>query len=263
MRKGAMKLNDGAAVKEQYRTAEKLDIRTAIHSRYSTNRQGFGNWIFSHYRIEPGMSVLELGCGTGQMWVGQERLMDTCGRLILSDFSEGMLQKARETLGERGKVGFQQIDIQRIPFEDNTFDVVIANMMLYHVPDIPKGLGEVRRVLKEGGRFYAATYGEKGMMEYLCGLFREYGAEAVGNYLFTLQNGETQLSPFFDKVERFLYEDALEVTDLGDMADYITTLEGMSGLGRLPRETVLAVLAKHSVDGVLRLPKEYGMFAAQ
>lgn len=263
MREGAMELNDSAAVQEQYRTAGKLDIRTAIHSRYSTNRQGFGNWIVSHYRIEPGMSVLELGCGTGQMWVGQERLVETCGRLILSDLSEGMLQKARETLGKQGKIGFQQIDIQKIPFEDNTFDVVIANMMLYHVPDIPKGLGEVRRVLKEGGRFYAATFGENSMMEYLCGLFRKYGGEDRSNHLFTLQNGAAQLSPFFSGVERYVYEDALEVTDLGDMADYIATLKGMSELGRLPRETVLSVLERHRVGGVLHIPKEYGMFAAE
>lgn len=263
MREGTVELNDSAAVKEQYRTAEKLNIRTAIHSRYSTNRQGFGNWIISHYRLEPGMSVLELGCGTGQMWVGQERLMDTCGRLVLSDLSEGMLQKARETLGGAEKIEFRQIDIQRIPFEDNTFDVVIANMMLYHVPDIPKGLGEVRRVLKKGGRFYAATFGENGIMEYLCGLFREYGVEDRSNHLFTLQNGAAQLSPFFSRVERYEYEDALEVTDLGDMADYIATMEGMSALCRLPRETVLSVLEAHTAGGVLHVPKEYGMFAAE
>lgn len=257
-----MELNQAAAVKEQYRTAEKLDIRVSIHSKYSTNHQGFGNWIASHYRIEAGMSVLELGCGTGDMWAGKDELIGKCGKLILSDLSEGMLQKARETLGERSKVEFRQIDIQDIPFADNSFDVVIANMMLYHVPDMARGLGEVRRVLKDGGRFYCATYGEHGIMDCLCRLFRDYGAEDDTNHLFTLQNGKAQLAPFFADVQRYDYEDSLRVTDPEDMADYIGTLTGMSELHRLPRETVLSVLKANMTDGALLVPKEYGMFVS-
>ena len=61
-----------ATVKNQYSTADKLNTRISIHSKYSTNKQGFGNWIASHYRIQEGMSVLELGCGTGDMWTGKQ-----------------------------------------------------------------------------------------------------------------------------------------------------------------------------------------------
>ena len=49
-----------ATVRNQYSTADKLNTRISIHSKYSTNKQGFGNWIASHYRIQEGMSVLEL-----------------------------------------------------------------------------------------------------------------------------------------------------------------------------------------------------------
>ena len=159
-----MAINDQSSVRAQYSTAENLTKRMSIHEKYSVNPQGFGNWIVSQYRIEEGMSVLELGCGTGDMWAGRDVLIARCARLILSDFSEGMLAKARETLREQQKIEFQRIDIQDIPYPDDSFDVVSANMMLYHVPDIPKGLGEVRRVLKNTGTFYAATYGENGMM---------------------------------------------------------------------------------------------------
>lgn len=50
------------------------------------------------------------------------------------------------------------IDIQNIPYEDNSFDLVIANMMLYHVPDLPRALAEVGRVLKPEGKLYTATF---------------------------------------------------------------------------------------------------------
>ena len=57
-------LNDTAIVKQQYATAKNLNTRISIHDKYSTNKMGFGNWIVSNYRVEKGMKVLELGCGT-------------------------------------------------------------------------------------------------------------------------------------------------------------------------------------------------------
>ncbi|MBR5109051.1 MAG: hypothetical protein IK099_02555 [Clostridia bacterium] len=52
-------LSKAAAVKTQYATADRLNTRISIHSKYSTNKQGFGSWIFSHYQIEAGMRVLD------------------------------------------------------------------------------------------------------------------------------------------------------------------------------------------------------------
>ena len=54
----------------QYKNANHLNTRISIHDKYSVNKMGFGNWIFSHYEIAPGAQVLELGCGTGYMWKG-------------------------------------------------------------------------------------------------------------------------------------------------------------------------------------------------
>ena len=74
--------NDKASVKAQYQNSNNLSTRISIHDKYSTNKQGFGNWIYSHYEIEDGMTVLELGCGTGSMWVGKNDLIQKCGKLI-------------------------------------------------------------------------------------------------------------------------------------------------------------------------------------
>ncbi len=84
-------INNQKNVKEQYANAENLNTRISIHQKYSTNKMGFGNWIFSNYKISQGMKVLELGCGTGDMWKGHEDLISRCDSLVLSDFSEGML----------------------------------------------------------------------------------------------------------------------------------------------------------------------------
>ena len=72
------KINDSSVVKQQYATANNLNTRISIHDKYSTNKLGFGNWIFSNYRIDKGAKVLELGCGTGDMWKDKESVICTC-----------------------------------------------------------------------------------------------------------------------------------------------------------------------------------------
>ena len=81
-------INDKEAVKKQYATTESLSTRISIHDKYSTNKMGFGNWIFSNYDIFDGMKVLELGCGTGSMWTGHEDVIRLCRELVMSDYSE-------------------------------------------------------------------------------------------------------------------------------------------------------------------------------
>ena len=253
-------LNNGSAVKTQYASSANLSTRMSIHAKYSTNKQGFGKWIAAHYPISSDMSVLELGCGTGAAWLDQKKIVDASSRIVLTDLSEGMLAKAKDTLKQYSAIEYAVVDIQNIPYADRSFDLIIANMMLYHVPDISGALSEVRRALRKGGAFCCATYGENGMMEYLAGLFREYGVTEKPDHTFTLQNGKRQLQAYFDKVERYDYEDSLEVTDMNDLADYIFSLTGMSSLRDLSRETVIKVLNAASVDGVLKVPKEYGLF---
>lgn len=256
-------IRDEEAVKEQYADSENLDIRIAIHQKYSVNKQGFGNWIFQQYELFEGYKILELGCGNGSMWSGNiKRLPKDC-RLTLSDFSENMLAAAKKNVPAESGIDFKVIDIQNIPFADNSFDIVIANMMLYHVPDLKKALSEVRRVLKPQGKFYCATYGENGIMEYLENMFADIIGNEKRDKVFTLQNGDEILSKYFLSVERRDCEDALEVTDVNDLAYYIYSAGNMSKLGTLPRELIIERLITAKQNGIIRIPKEYGMFMSK
>ncbi|MCR4789124.1 MAG: class I SAM-dependent methyltransferase [Lachnospiraceae bacterium] len=249
-------------VKKQYGTADKLNIRISLHKKYSENKQGFGNWIFSNYQIKDGMSVLELGCGTGEMWLEKGDIIKRCKKLILSDLSEGMLQTAKENLKNHVGIEYRIADIQNIPFSDKEFDVVIANMMLYHVPDLSRGLKEVHRILKDDGTFFCATYGENGMMEHIELLFDDFPISSAYNYNFTMQNGKSILKKFFTEVEKLVYEDALNVTDIDDLIDYIYSLPSFTDVQDFPRQTLYSVFEKNMRDGVLHIPKDYGMFVA-
>lgn len=254
------KINDMSVVKQQYATANNLNTRISIHDKYSTNKMGFGNWIVSNYRMDKGARVLELGCGTGDMWKGRETLIRACSKLILSDFSDGMVATAKERVGDYDNIEYKVMDIQEIPYDEDSFDVVIANMMLYHVPNLEKGLAEVQRVLKNDGIFYCATYGEHGIIEYLSKILSEYGVKDNTNKNFTLQNGQEVLSKTFSKVKKVEYIDSLAVTNIDDMVEYICSLSGMTSLNSVPKQVIKDSLEKNTTDGILNVPKEYGMF---
>jgi ubiquinone/menaquinone biosynthesis C-methylase UbiE len=253
------KMTDAKTVQEQYSSSRNLDIRISIHSKYSTNKQGFGNWIFEHYKFFDGCRILELGCGNGQMWKGKISAIGSSSELILSDISDGMLEGVRAEYQDNDKISVQTIDIMDIPFEDETFDFVIANMMLYHVPDLQKGLSEVRRIMKKSGVFYCATFGVNGIQQFLTKmLYGEPAREQTEG--FVLQNGSRYLSGYFSEINEFIYEDSLEVTDTCDLVDYFFTTIDFGQKQTLGREEVSLKFESLKSNGIIKVPKDYGMF---
>lgn len=253
-------VNEDRIIREQYKTAHHLNTRISIHDKYSVNKMGFGNWIFSHYEMKPNIEILELGCGNGDMWKNKLDALKNHSKLVLTDFSEGMVAAAKAQIGEHPSVSYDVVNIEDIPYETKRFDIVIANMMLYHVPNLGQGLSEVKRVVKDDGIFYCATYGEHGIVPYIAGLLKDYGVSDKTNKGFTLQNGKGILEKYFSEVQRVDYEDFLEVTNVEDIVDYIYSLPSMTEIANVDRNRIRNVLEKHMVDGVLKVPKEYGMF---
>ena len=250
-------MNDAETMKKQYANADSLNVRMALHRKYSVNQQPFGDWISEHYRIRPGMKVLEVGCGTGAMWSEPERWLPENASLILTDFSQGMLEETRRNVPERKNISFLQADIQQLPFEDASFDLVIANMMLYHVPDLHLGLSEAARVLRPDGRFICATSGEGRLTAWLQRVLGEGDAPALP---FSLQNGGAALQKHFAAVERYSREDALEVTDVEDLLAYVLSMASFAFVRHRPHEEIRSLLERERRDGVIRIPKEYGLF---
>lgn len=252
-----LKMNEPTKVKEQYQKSDNLKTRISIHDKYSTNKMGLGNWYFTIFEIQDGMKILELGCGTGAMWVDHKDVVGKCSQAVFSDLSEGMLAEAKKNIGEAPNVEYQVIDIQEIPFEDGYFDVVIANYMLYHVPNIDKAVSEVCRVLKRDGHFYAGTTGENGIMETIAKLL---GLDLVYVNTFSLENGEEQLAPYFSKIEIERYKDSLEVSSIDDLMEYIYSGITFKNACKMSPDEVRNRLLDCMEDGVLRLPKDPGMF---
>lgn len=253
-------VNQPETVQKQYQMTDNLNTRISVHEKYSTNKTGFGNWLFSHYDFFPGNKILELGCGTGDLWKSKLHLLDRSTLLTLTDLSENMVHATKNTLGDQNNISYAVVNIEEIPYNNNCFDQVIANMMLYHVPDLNRGLSEVNRVLKKDGYFYCATYGENGIIPFIADLLKDYGITDTTNKNFTLQNGNRILKNYFSEIRRLDYEDSLAVTDINDILDYICSLSDMTSIAKLGRDTLKTVLEREMVNGILNIPKEYGMF---
>lgn len=254
-------INQLETVKKQYDNSNRLNTRISIHQKYSTNKLGFGNWIYNNYDLSSNICVLELGCGTGEMWKGKIDNLPSNSKLYLTDYSEGMVTKAKELLGKHDNVFYNVVNIENIPYDDLCFDRVIANMMLYHVSNIPKALSEVRRVLKDEGYFYCATYGENRIVDYIADMLNLNIEE--DKKIFTLQNGYEILKPYFKTVKRLDYNDSLDITDLDDLLDYLYSLDGISAITKIDRQLLKVSLQNKMKDGVLHIPKEYGMFVCK
>lgn len=250
-------ITDTQLMKKQYATDENLRVRALLHSKYSICQQPFGNWVMEHYHIQSGMRVLELGCGNGSMWSDPKAFLPADASLLLTDFSAGMLEAAKSNVPAQENITFEQADIQCLPYADDSFDLVIANMMLYHVPDLPKALSEAARVLKPDGRFICATVGEHGVAFWLESVL---GAAESRIYPFSLQNGEALLIPHFEQVEQYVRADGLRITETADLANYVLSMATYSDLKEWPYEQLLTLLERQKKDGVIAIPKEYGVF---
>ncbi|HEX8982336.1 MAG TPA: class I SAM-dependent methyltransferase [Ktedonobacterales bacterium] len=150
----------------QYRDASNLNARASLHARFGANEHPWFRWLFDQFaRLTPNnAAVLEVGAGPGALWRDNLDRTPAGWKVTLTDLSEGMVDEERRAISHPAFT-CTTADVESLPFDDNTVDVVIANHMLYHVPDRPKALSEVRRVLRPGGAFIAATTGEHNMRE--------------------------------------------------------------------------------------------------
>ncbi len=106
-------------------------------------------------RLQPGETVLEVGCGTGSLALVAKRRVGEAGRVAGIDPAPQMIARARSKATRRAlSVDFQVGVIERLPYPDGSFDVVLSSLMMHHLPDDLKreGMAEIARVLKPGGR---------------------------------------------------------------------------------------------------------------
>ena len=249
----------------QYKDASNLDARIALHKRFSTNPYDFHMWVYDVLALSPGEHVLEVGCGPGTLWMRNLHRLPAELSIVLTDLSPGMLAQAESNLAASPQpFNYVVADAQGLPFDSDQFDVVVANHMLYHVPDKARALIEIRRVLHGGGRFYAATNGHAHMHKLGDLLVRfdpSLHLPLMSTLDFTLENGAEIIGRSFDRVVMHRYEGGLVVNEAEPLAAYVSSMTRGRQLdeGKLT-EFVERELAEH---GPIRITQDTGLFEAR
>lgn len=253
---------------EQYKTSANLDIRMRLHNMYSENKIGWFLWLYSQIDVGNAEHILEIGCGNGTLWKHADKKKLLGKTIYLSDISEGMIEDAKELLESEKKDLFQYkvCDMEQLPFEHNSQDIIIANHVLFYAKNINEALKNISEILKENGTFYCSTYG-KGHMREITDLVKEFDSritlsEVILQDQFGIENGEKRLSPYFSKIEFIKYEDALIVTDAEPLMDYILSCHGNQKelLSDKYEEFLWFLREKTKRFGAIHITKEAGVF---
>lgn len=253
------------SLKAQYRNSTNISARIRLHRLFSSNKQGWFPWIYEQCQITEGMKILELGCGNGRLWIENKAKLPADCEIILSDISEGMIRDVRrEQSLQDDRFSFAAFDCHAIPYEDASFDLVIANHVLFYCKDVDRVCSEVGRVLKPGGRFVCGTYGVAHMQE-VSRLVTQFDDRITlsGENLyehFGKENGAQALAPYFAEVDWQQYEDALIVTQAEPLIEYVLSCHGNQNQYILEKYNKFRKYVEGQIRNGYTITKDVGIF---
>ncbi len=248
----------------QYGDGAKLDVRTALHQRFSTATAAFPDFAADLLDWPEAPDVLECGTGTGRFW--DNARAPKSSKLTLTDLSPGMVDAAVERAGSHGfdSVAGRACDVQELPFADSSFDVVVANHMLYHVPDPDRGVAELARVLRPDGVLLAATngYGHMDVIkELVAEVFDDHGDKLYE--VFGMDTGEQRLRRSFASIAWHAYDNDLVIDDPAAVTAYGLSFPPGEFATEAEAAAFDTAVNKRFVDGQLRIRTRTGAFVCR
>jgi SAM-dependent methyltransferase len=212
--------------RSSYADDRHLRSRAAIYAYAETSANP--RWRTSMIPWDGMQIVADVGCGNGfdlRQIVPQGR----CRHAIGLDLSAGMLRSLAD-LRQSGGLSLIQADAQRLPLPDQAVDVAMAMHMLYHVPDIPAAIRELRRITKPGGIVLASTNSSAHLAEIDelldAAVSRQLGrpARAMPALSFTTQTGTAMLSREFSTVTLRTRDVPLSIPDPQPVITYVASI---------------------------------------
>lgn len=254
------------SLKTQYQNAANITARIRLHSLYSTNPLGWFVWLYQQASIQDGMKILEIGCGNGALWQQNLSVLPPHVQIVLSDISAGMIHDVQNRFRNDARFSCMVFDAAHMPFDDNTFDLVIANHMLFYCDDLSQVLQECARVLKVNGHLEASTYSSRHMKE-ITELVQSFSPQIVLSKdklyeKFGLDHGAQLLSPYFRDIERRKYQDSIVLHEAEPLIAYILSCHGNQNQLLLDRYKEFHDYVVKMTAGGFTITKDAGVFLA-
>lgn len=254
----------------QYRDPAKLEARAHLHIHFKTAEVPWFDWLVAQIDWPAEAEVLEAGCGPGWLWAEASGALLPAGlRLTLTDLSPGMVAEAEErvrSLGRFASVEARTADAQALPFPDDSFDIVVANHMLYHVPEPALAVAEFARVLRPGGVALTATNCAGHHREMWAIAAEVFGVEPQSQAIaaFGDESGPRLLGERFGSVEWRDYEDELRITDQDAVLAYYLSHPPAEGAPPDKQAELAAAVERRFAEGggVFRVTKRAGTFVS-
>ena len=251
----------------QYRDSSRLAARARLHVKYGTAAVAWFPWLATQVDWPESARVLEVGCGAGWMWAEAAARLPTDLDLTLTDLSPGMVTEAVDRVGSLGRyrrTAGRVADVQELPFRSGTFDVLVANYVLHHVPDAGRAVGEMARVLRPGGMAVVACVGDGHLAELRqirTEVFGEQWANAITGS-FGASAGAHLLPSRFGRVEWRPYDDRLDCSDPDDVLAYLASTPPVEDADDDHQSRVAAAVQARfdAGGGRLRVSKDTGLF---
>lgn len=209
---------------DAYADSTKLMARADIY-RFAVPETPFPTWALSKPPRHLG-DVLDVGCGPG-VYLKNVGEAVRATSLVGVDLSAGMRREAR---GHTPSLC--AADAQALPFRTDSFDTALCLHVLYHVPDIPLAVSELRRVVKPGGCVLVGTNGsrhQRTIREFFDQVVSELSEEPAEPLIspeirFNLEEGSEVLKTQFDSVQKFELDRELVVPDTGPVVRFLESI---------------------------------------
>jgi SAM-dependent methyltransferase len=219
-----VRIDDPVYVGRQYASEKNLTARKSLYDE--VDGDDARELAFQAVRESAPHSVLEVGCGEGEL---AERMQRELGvEVIALDQSARMVELARAHRVD-ARVG----DVQALPFEDGSFDAAVAAWVLFHVPALERGVSELARVLRPGGRLVAVT-------NYADHLYEMFDLADALEQRFVLtfggENGADVLTGHFRHVERRDANGTVTVRNADVIRAYLRSAERLAAFALLVPE---------------------------
>ncbi|WP_340022434.1 class I SAM-dependent methyltransferase [Paenibacillus sp. FSL K6-1096] len=211
---------------DQYSNEHRLNARIQLY-QYCEHKVDWHEWVFDHLRLSDGLKIAEIGCGTGILWAKKLNEVPPRTEIFLTDASGAMVETTKGNIHDPlDSFQYEMVDAENMPWPDHSFDMLIANHLLYHFQDHSKIFSEIKRVLVPNGTVYASTVSADNYRELLQFMLEfddrlSFFNEAVKN--FNMENGRDILSKHFNVTAQYILQNDIVIQTAAPLILYVAS----------------------------------------